>query len=132
MQVSDVAKINELWKEYAAAMTAGDMDRWISLWIEDGIQMPPDTPQRAGKELIRAENQPSLDFFDWQIAIYPDAVRVLGDQAYSHGSYEFVITPKEGGDTLEGKGKFLTILQRQIDGSWKLAVDCFNYDAPLG
>lgn len=41
MQVSAVAQINELWNEYAAAATAGDLERWIALWVEDGIQLPP-------------------------------------------------------------------------------------------
>lgn len=132
MQVSDVAQINELWKEYAAAASDGDIDRWIALWIEDGIQLPPGAARRAGKETIRAEMQPLFDLFDMQMVINPDEVQALGDQAYSHGLFEFVMTPKEGGDSTEAKGKFLTILQKQIDGSWRIAVDCFNYDAPLG
>jgi uncharacterized protein (TIGR02246 family) len=127
IQVSDVAQIYKLWKVYSVAVTAGDMERWISLWIEAGVQMPPEAPRRVGKETIRLGMQPQFDLFDWQMAIYPDEVRVMGDHAYSHGSCEFVRTPKEGGNTIEGKGKFLTILQRQIDGSWKIAVDCFNY-----
>lgn len=39
---------------------------------------------------------------------------------------------KEGGDSIKGNGEFSTIVQRQIDGSWKITIDCFNYDAPLG
>ena len=132
MQVVDVAQVYELWNEYAAAVTVGDMERWIALWIDDGIQMPPGAPRRVGKEQIRAEMQLRLDLFDRKMTIQPDEVQVLGDRAYSHGSYEFTLTPKAGGDTIEGNGKFLTILQRQIDGSWKIAIDCYNYDAPLG
>jgi len=129
-QVSDVAQIYKLWNEYSAAITIGDLERWISLWTQDGIQMPPDAPRRAGKETIRAEMQPLFDHFDWQMSVYLAEVQVLGDQGYSHGSYEFVMTPREGGESIEGTGKFLTILQRQIDGSWKIAIDCFNYNAP--
>ena len=129
-QVSDVAQIYKLWNEYAAAVTTGDMERWLSLWIDNGIQMPPDAPRRAGKETIRTEMQPRFDLFDWRMTIHPDQVQVLGDQAYSYGVYEFVMRPREGGDTSEGTGKFLTILQRQVDGSWKIAIDCFNYNAP--
>jgi ketosteroid isomerase-like protein len=46
--------------------------------------------------------------------------------------HEFVLKPKEGGEATNGSGKYLTILEKQIDGSWKVAVDCFNYNAPLG
>lgn len=127
---SDVAEINALWDEYAAAATAGNMERWIALWNEGGIQMPPGAMKRAGKALIHSEMQPLFDLFDMQVAIYPDEIQVLGDQAFSHGSYEFAMTPKEGGDRIGIKGKFLTVLQKQANGSWKIAIDCFNYDTP--
>ena len=129
-QVSDSAEISKLWREYAAAATAGDLERWTALWIEDGIQMPPGAARRTGKKVIGAEMRPLFDLFNTQMAIYPDAIEVLGDQAYAHGLYEFVMTPKEGGDSIEVKGKFLTILRKQVDGSWRIAIDCFNYDAP--
>ncbi|MDJ0751883.1 MAG: hypothetical protein QNJ45_00080 [Ardenticatenaceae bacterium] len=64
------------------------------------------------------------------IAIYPDGVEVLGNQAYSHGTYGYTLTPKEGGDTMRIDGKFLTVFEKQPDGSWKMLVDCFNYDGP--
>jgi ketosteroid isomerase-like protein len=55
------------------------------------------------------------------------------ERAYSHGTYAFTMTSRrEGGDTLEISGKFLTILEKQVDGSWKIAIDRFNYDASPG
>ena len=51
--VSDVARVYELWNEYTDACHAGDFERWMSLWINDGLQMPPDVPRRIGKEAIR-------------------------------------------------------------------------------
>jgi len=130
-QVSDIAQINELWKTYTEAVNAGDLENWISLWIEEGIQMPPGTPRRVGKEQVRAEMQALFDLFDELVTLHLEEIQVEGYQAYSHGTYDIVMTPKCGGDPIQGSGNFLTILRRQIDGSWKIAIDCFNYDAPL-
>ncbi len=130
-QVSDTTLINELWQEYVSAVNAGDMQRWIDLWIEDGIQLPPGAARRAGKEHIRAEMQPEFDLFDTRMVIYPKEIQVLEDHAYSHGLYKFVTALKEKGNSIEVKGKFLTVLRKQIDGTWKIAIDCFNYDTPL-
>jgi uncharacterized protein (TIGR02246 family) len=130
---TDVAQIYQLWENYAAEWSpGGDFERWMDMWIPDGIQLPPDAPRNMGKEQIRAGNQPGFDKTDWEMTVYPDEVRVLGDRAYTHGTYEFAFTPKEGGKTTEGSGKFLTILEKQVDGSWKIAIDCFNFNAPLG
>jgi uncharacterized protein (TIGR02246 family) len=128
----DVAQIYGLWNEYVDAWCAGDMERWIDLWTDDGIQMPPGAPRNIGKEQIREANQPGLHQNDYKMTIIPDEVQVLGDRAYSHGVGGFTMTPKEGGDTVEFRGKFLTIFEKQVDGSWKIAIDCFNSDAAPG
>ena len=50
----------ELLNDYAAAVTAGDMERWMSLWAESGIQMVPDAPSRS-KEQTRVAMEPFFD-----------------------------------------------------------------------
>ena len=132
-KVSDVAQIHELWNEYAAAAHAGDLERWMSLWTDEGIQMAPDAPRRVGKEQIRAAMQPGFDLFIMSdMVINTEEVQILGDQAYSHGTYTFDMTPKEGGETTSLSGKFLDILEKQVDGFWKMAIDCHNYNEPSG
>ena len=127
MKNIDVAKIYELWHEYTTACHRGDLERWLSLWIEDGIQMAPDAPERINKEQIRAAMHASFVCHHMtDMIINIEEVRILGDWAYSYGTYTFARTPKASGDTLTVSGKFLDILQRQADGSWKIAIDCHN------
>jgi uncharacterized protein (TIGR02246 family) len=131
VQVADVAQVYELWNEYAVAANEGDLERWIALWTDDGIQMPPGAPCRVGKAQIRRGMQPLFDLFHTRrMVIEPEEVRILGDRAYSHGTYEFEMAPKEGGHARSCSGKFLDVLEKQDDGSWKIAVDCHNYDRP--
>lgn len=133
VQVADVAQVYELWNEVAAATNEGDIERWISLWIDDGIQMPPGAPCRIGKAEIRRGMQPLFDHSDTvKLIIQPEEVRILGDRAYSHGIYELEMAPKAGGEPKRYSGKFLDILEKQVDGSWKIAIDCHNYSTPSG
>jgi len=95
--------------------------------------MPPDVPRRVGKEQIGAAMQPGVDLFDLKNTIInTEEVRILGDRAYSHGTYTYDMTPKAGGETMCISGKFLDILEKQADGSWKIAIDCHNYNEPAG
>ncbi len=105
---------------------AGDMDRSISLWISEGIEMQPAGPRHSGIEQIRAASQPLMDLFDTEMTISPEDIRILGDCAYSYGSYKQAMTPKEGGESISNTGMFLTILEKQANGSWKIAITCFN------
>jgi uncharacterized protein (TIGR02246 family) len=95
--------------------------------------MPPDTPQRVGKEQIRGGMKPGFDLFIMSnMVINTEEVRILGDRAYSHGTYTFDMTPKEGGETMSLSGKYLDILEKQVDGSWRMAIDCHNFNGPSG
>lgn len=131
MKNIDVALVYELWNEYAAAANDGDLERWLSLWTDDGIQMAPDAPARIGKEQIQAAMRPRFDLFNTSsMVINTEEVRMQGDRAYSHGTYRFEMTPEDGGETIRYSGKFLDIVVKQADGSWKIAIDCHNYNEP--
>ncbi len=118
--------INEFWVEYASTYSAGDIDAWVSLWTEDGVQMPPGEPPVVGKDQIIVRNQGVADTFAVEMDIDNEEVNVAGDLAYSRGTFTSVLTPREGGQSISVDGKFMTILVRQSDGSWKIHRDIFN------
>jgi uncharacterized protein (TIGR02246 family) len=129
--IADVAQIYELLLDYATAINDGDIERWISLWTEEGIQMPPVTLRCVGKSEIRREMQHQFELFQTsKMSIQTDEVRILGDWAYSHGIYEFEMTPKSGEESSLVSGKFLDILEKQSDGTWRIAINCYNYTTP--
>ena len=129
---SDGSVGRDLLGSYAAAVTEGDFERWISLWVDHGIQMAPDFPQRVGKEEIHASMKPFFEMFEHEMTVDCEEVRLAGDWGLARGTYTHTLHPRDGGGKTERTGKFLTILERQGDGDWKIARDCFNYDAPLG
>ena len=48
------AAVTDIWTRYSSSLNSGDLDRWMSLWADNGVQMPPDEPPVIGKEAIRA------------------------------------------------------------------------------
>jgi len=52
-----------------------------------------------------------------------------GDLAYSYGTYELGWDDPTG-KRITDRGKYATIWRKQADGSWKVALDMFNTDAP--
>jgi uncharacterized protein (TIGR02246 family) len=130
---ADITAIKEIGNQYAVACNTGDFDLWISLWADDGVQMPPGTPARIGKEQILEGMKPLFDQMNLDITIHStDDVKVYGDLGLSRGTYTLKMTPKAGGETINAMpdGKALTLFERQSDGSWKVIYDCFNSNVP--
>jgi uncharacterized protein (TIGR02246 family) len=118
--------VEGVWKEYSASLNAGDLERWLALWTEDGVQMPPGEPAVVGKERIRTRNGAFLDRFTFDMNIRNEEVQTSGDWGYARGVYKARLTPKAGGKPLPIDGKYMTIMVRQTDGSWKIHRDIFN------
>jgi uncharacterized protein (TIGR02246 family) len=130
---ADITALKEMLNQYAVAVNTGDFDLWISLWADDGVQMPPETPARIGKEQIRAGMKPAFDQMDLDIAIRNvEEAKVYGDLGLTRCTYTLRVTPKAGGETIDAMpdGKALTLYGRQSDGSWRIVYDCFNSSAP--
>lgn len=125
------AAVNAVWDEYEASLLAGDADRWIAQWMEDGVQMPPDMPPREGKETIYNAVSGFLSQFDYtDFVIDNEDAEVNGDLAFARGTYAASFAPKSGGDPASVEGKYMTILRLQSDGSWKIYRDIFNSNVP--
>jgi uncharacterized protein (TIGR02246 family) len=129
---ADVAAINEIWKSYSSSLNDGDIDSWLSLWTEDGVQMPPDEAPVVGKDQLRQRNGGALDLFVVDIEITNEEVEVDGSLAFSRGHYVATFSPKDGAQPIPVDGKFMTILKRQTDGSWKIHRDIFNSNVAPG
>ena len=122
--MDDELAIRAVWDAYETARMAGDAETWLSLWDEGGIQMPPGMPARGKDVLVvgipKAFGAIPVSMMD----IMPDEIVVAGDWAFSRGNY--VVDQVVGGNPVHVDGKFMTILKRQDDGSWKLYRDIFN------
>ncbi len=129
---ADTAAINAIWSTYVSSLEAGDIDGWLSLWTEDGVQMPPNEPPVIGKDQLRQRNGAALDLFTVEIDITNQEVGVAGDWAFSRGVYTATLAPKDGSTSIPVDGKFMTILRRQTDGGWKIHRDIFNSSVAPG
>jgi uncharacterized protein (TIGR02246 family) len=126
----DAEAIMMLLTEYDAAATAGNVDAVMALYADDAVSMPPDAPARTGKEEIRAAFVAVLEENTVQLTSQVDEVRVSGDLAFLRAAYDETLTPKAGGEPTQLHGKWLVILERQPDGSWKSWREMWSNYAP--
>lgn len=117
---------------WAQTFVNKDLDGGAAFMDSTGVVMPPNAPMVTGgaggyRGLI--EGFFALPGFagGWQ----PTTVVAArsGELAYSIGTYELSWTGEKGA-TVTDRGKYVTLWRKQADGSWKVALDMFNSDAP--
>ena len=124
------AAVNQVWDQYASSLNAGDVDRYMALWADNAIQLPPDSLPLVGKETLRAGLESEVKAITYDMKITNEEVNVSGDLAVARGTYAATITFKDGSDPISIDGKYMTLLKRQPDGSWKIFRDIYNSNVP--
>jgi uncharacterized protein (TIGR02246 family) len=123
---ADVAAIRAIEQEFAQASIARDFDRVLAQRTDDIVWMPPNSPALVGKDAVRQAleaNPPASGF-----VITSEQTEGSDDLAYDRGTYVYSVVV--GTDTVNEGGKYLQILRRQPDGSWRLAVEIWNANQP--
>ena len=125
---ADVERIETIWNIYSTARVVGDYEVWLSLWDEEGIQMPPGAPARSKDVLDEIVPKAFSSGSVSSMNIYPEEIIVSESWAYARGTYD---SEREvEGKAVRVEGKFLTIFKRQPDGTWRIYRDCFNSNVP--
>ena len=127
---ADVAAINNLLEEFDEALNASDLDGLMSYFTEDAVRMPPSRPALVGKEAIRDMFQSRFEHSTTEVHNTSEEVIVCGDWAIVRGTHTVTVALKMSGESIRDNGKWITIWQRQPDGSWKLYSGFYNSDLP--
>ena len=129
----DEAAIREVDAEWARAATAGDGAALTALYTSDAILLPPNEPVVKG-DAVKKYNDDMTTGFSGPTELTTSAVEGEGDMAIAVGTYRATLTPKKAGAKAlpTEEGKYLEVLRRQPDGSWKIAYDMWSPNAAPG
>jgi uncharacterized protein (TIGR02246 family) len=127
LSVSDSAGIAAADSAFQAAANSGDAAAVAAVYASDASLLPPNLPVQRGSDAIRSFWGGLLDAYTVRFEISPDIIEGRGDLAYNMGHYRFTAVPKaKSAPGIADEGKFVEILKKQPDGTWKYAVDIYN------
>ncbi len=96
-------------------------------YTDDASLLPPDAPIASGKEAIRAVWTQLLANPDVSWQTTGVEVSSASDLAYATGTYEITVDAS-GDNPVSEIGKWVVVLKKQSDGTWKQIVGIFNTD----
>lgn len=107
------------------AYAARNVDGIVAAYSDDAALANPGLPLLSGKDAIRKETALFAADPNLMVEFAADRVQVAksGDFAYTRGKYTLTTTDPETRKAEKTSGNYLTVWQKQADGSWKAVED---------
>ena len=120
----DVAAINQLIEESVAIILAEDWDKWLEMFDDDIVLMPPGAPTTSGKAEAKAflNEFPHLTAFTSKV----DDIEGRGDFAAVRGRYTMTTETEDGPQS--DAGTWCLTCRHGEDGNWRAVWDTWNSD----
>jgi uncharacterized protein (TIGR02246 family) len=128
----DRAGIDSARRLFAAAYSAGDLERSVDVYTPTAVLMPQYQPALMGRSAIRSYLKRAFEQLSIQLTLSSEEVVFVSDGfAYDSGRYSARTAGRSGGSVTEDVGKYLVLWRRQDDGSWKIERDIDNSSNPV-
>lgn len=128
---ADIKAIRKLINDFCAAHKYNDGSKLAEFYVDDAMLMPPDEPTVYGRQAIASRYQQDIEKFTAELTTNPEEIEVSGNLAFVRGTFTVKLTPRTEGENIDATFKFIEILRKGADGSWKPYCDIWNSDAPL-
>lgn len=126
------AEIKDAETKWNHAYAKRDADALAAMYANDAALATPDADVISGKEAIAKSFSDIGKDPNFRLEFRSDRVQVAksGDLAYTRGRYTMTVTDPRRNGPYTSKGNYLTVWQKQADGSWKAVEDFVTTGAP--
>lgn len=125
---TDEAAVRRLLREIDEHFGAGDFEAALRFYAPDAMLFAPGQPVVRGNEAIRAELERVFGPSKMRAVLTVLEVQLsqANDMAYVHGTAKLVAAGPVEVPSGMGETKWLAVLVKQPDGTWRIAADIFN------
>jgi len=120
-------ELSRMNKDFAKALLAKDAAAASMLYTEDASLLPPNEPIVTGRTNIQQYWQGAIDAGILDVSVTTIATGSDGDLGYEIGRFQMTIRQPDG-TALTENGKYVELLRRGTDGSWKSIYGVWNAD----
>ena len=120
--------IDDWNNQLSEAMMKGDNEKILSFYADDIISMPSYQPMLEGKEALKNAMMMDANSGNKFTKFKMTSKKLLseGNLLVDIGTYELSMDIQGMEEPYNDRGKYVTIYEKQDDGSWKIKVDTWN------
>ena len=131
--MDDVYAINLAKSQYRDGFNAGNVDQVLSVFAPEFTDMSDGRPSRYGADAplkLRQYLGEVFGNFEAKLNVIVIEINVLGNVAFDYGWYELMLVPKNGGDRIHRRTRYMEMWARQANREWKITKYMDNADLP--
>jgi ketosteroid isomerase-like protein len=123
--------INVAKSEFREGFNLGDTSRILAVADPDLVNFSDAQPSEFGESGLdawKARLQNLFERFTAKLVVIVIEIRLQGDIAYDYGWHDLTLTPKDGGQSIYRRDRYVDIWRRHKEGNWKLWMYMDNQD----
>ena len=125
-------QINVAKTQFRESYNQGNVEQLLSVFADQGFtdlsEGSPNLYGEAAREGLRERAVELFAKYSVRLAVIIIDIIVTGDTAYDYGWHEFTLTPKDGGETMRKRHRYLEVWQKDSSGEWKISSFMNNLD----
>ena len=131
--MDDLYAVNVAKTEFREGFNLGDAARILAIADPQLVSFSDGQPSEFGEsglEALEVRLKNLFKRFTASLAVIVNEVRIEGDVAYDYGLHDLTLTPKDGGQPIHRKNRYVDIWRRNKEHHWKLWMYIDNRDVP--
>jgi ketosteroid isomerase-like protein len=123
--------INEAKTEFRDSFNSSDASRLLALADADFVNFSDGEPSEFGQtglDTLRLRLENLFDRFTANLVVIVIEIRLAGNVAYDYGWHELTLTPKDSGQPVCRRDRYVDIWRKDKEGHWKLWMYMDNED----
>jgi ketosteroid isomerase-like protein len=129
--MDDLYAVNAAKSEFREGLNRGDTSQVLAIVDPDLINFSDGQPSEFGKSGLDALKNRLANLFERftvKLVVIVIEIRLQGDVAYDYGWHDLTLTPKDGGEPIHRRDRYVDIWRRNNGGNWKLWMYMDNHD----
>ena len=129
--MDDLYAINAAKTEFRDCFNFSDASRLLAIADPDFVNFSDGQPSEFGKsglDALKTRLENLFERFTAKLVVIVIEIRLQGDVAYDYGWQNLTLTPKDGGQPLRRRDRYVDIWRRNKEGKWKLWMYMDNQD----
>lgn len=128
----DVKMMRSAAKTRMEALGAGDVEKYLSVYQEDAVIIPPHSAEIIGKASAKARLSQALNEVSIEMVSDSREYEILGPHWIAErGRYSWNVTPKTEGEAFMDSGNFMILWHKDPTGGWKISWEMWTSSRPV-